>query len=282
VVAPRREVLLPPLHRQTARNGVSYLYRQGAGAPVVFLHGIGSRGESFRELIEALGPSAAVIAWDAPGYGASTPLAEDWPLAERYAEALEALLEELRIERAILVGHSLGTLMAASHARHFAQRLSGLVLMSPALGFGAPAGGPMPEAARARLDEFEKLGPMGYAAKRAAQLVHDAATWPGLVEELAHGMASLRQPGYGQAVRMLASGRLLDDVARTPLPCLILCGEEDAITPPAMAQRVEAVCRARPVIADTRLALVPKAGHMVYLEATEAVALHLRDFARAI
>jgi pimeloyl-ACP methyl ester carboxylesterase len=189
------------------------------------------------------------------------------------------MLAELKIEGAILVGHSLGTLIAASHARHFGERLSGLVLMSPALGFGAPRGGPMPDAARARLEEFEELGPAAYADRRSRQLVHDPAACPELVKELAATMATMRQPGYGQAVRMLAWGRLLDDVAQSRLPCLVLCGGEDAITPPAMARRVEA---ARSDAAGTRLALLPGVGHMIYLEATAAVASHLRGFAGTI
>jgi pimeloyl-ACP methyl ester carboxylesterase len=248
----------------------------------VLLHGIGSRGESFLPLVEALPPESAVIAWDAPGYGASTPLARDWPVAADYAAALEALLDELGVERAILFGHSLGTLMAASHARNFGARLSGVVLMSPSLGHGAPQGGPMPEAAKARLDAFERLGVAGFAAKRALQLIHDPAGKPDLVAELARTLATMRHEGYAQAVRMLSSGRLLDDVAGMDAPCLIICGNEDAITPPAMARRVETACRGRAVGDATRLALVPGAGHMVYLEATEAVAHELRDFAARI
>ncbi|MFI5014669.1 MAG: alpha/beta fold hydrolase [Hyphomicrobiales bacterium] len=267
------------LSRQTGGNGVSYVHRAGEGAPFVLLHGIGSRGHSFLPFIEALPASATVIAWDAPGYGASVPLAQDWPLALDYAAALEALLAELHIERAILVGHSLGTLMAASHARHFGGRLSGLVLMSPAPGYGVPAGGPMSDVARARLDEFETLGPQGYAAKRAPQLVHEPARRRDLVAELTRTMATMRQPGYGQGARMLASGQLLDDAAQVALPCLILCGEEDAITPPALARRVEAARGAGSPHAETRLALLPDAGHMIYLEATKTVAAELLKFA---
>ena len=209
------------------------------------------------------------------------PLSEDWPIAADYAGALEAVLAELAIDDAILVGHSLGTRVAASHARHFGERLSALVLMSPSLGFGAPRGGPMHAAARARLDEFEALGPACYAAARAAQIVHDPASKPQLVAELAETMATMTQPGYGQAVRMLASGRLLDDVAQRRLPLLILCGEEDKITPPDMARRVEATGSAR-ANAPTRLGLLPGAGHMIYLEATQAVASLLLEFEKTL
>jgi len=273
---------LQPLDRRTASNGVSYLHRGGEAAPFVFLHGIGSRASSFAPLIEALDPRRAAIAWDAPGYGPSAPLAGDWPLARDYAQALEALLLELEIDGAILAGHSLGTLMAASHARHFGRRLSGVALISPALGFGAPDGGPLPQGARARLDELETLGVAAYAAKRAPQLVHRPQAQSALVEELAETMATLSQPGYGQAVRMLACGRLLEDVAQTRLPFLVICGEEDTVTPPAMARRAEAAIRSARDASDVRLALVPAAGHMVHLEAKEAVASLLRELAATV
>ncbi len=249
---------------------------------MVLLHGIGSRAESFQALLEALHFAGAVIAWDAPGYGASAPLARDWPVAADYAAALETLLDELGVARTILVGHSLGTLMAASYARNFGKRLSGLVLMSPSLGHGAPQGGPMPEAAQARLDAFDRLGAAGFAAARALQLVHDPVSKPDLVAKVTRTLATMRRPGYDQAVRMLASGRLLEDVARMDAACLVICGEKDAITPPSMARRVEATCRARGADAATRLVLVPDAGHMVYLEATAAVARELHDFAATV
>jgi pimeloyl-ACP methyl ester carboxylesterase len=262
-----------------ASNGVSFIQRDGEGPPFVFLHGIGSRGGSFLPLMEAMAPSRLLLAWDAPGYGSSKPLARDWPLAEHYAGALESLLAERGLERIVLIGHSLGTRMAASYARRYGERLAGLVLLSPSLGHGATAGEPLPDAARIRLVGFDELGPQAYAAKRAPLLIHAPSRHPRLVAELTTTMATMRHPGFGQAVRMLASGRILDDIAAMTLPCLIVCGEEDTITPPSAARRVEAACLARPGATETRLVLVPDTGHMVYLEATDAVAAIVSDFA---
>ena len=272
-----KETTLEPFRERTARNGVTYLHRGGEEICFVLLHGIGSRGSSFVSFADALPPSAEIVAWDAPGYGSSAPLAQAWPVAADYAAALAVLLDELGDSRAIVVGHSLGTLIATSYARNFGAQ--GLVLMSPALGHGAPQGGPMPEAAQARLDAFERLGAAGLAKSRALQLIHEPSAKPDLLTEVSRTLATMRQPGYGQAVRMLASGRLLDDVAATKAACLIVCGEADSITPPSMAMRVHAACRARANAAETCLRLVPNAGHMIYLEAREVVAGELRNFA---
>ena len=265
-----------------ASNGVWFLERDGSGPPIVMLHGIGSRGESFHPLMDALPQRCLLLAWDQPGYGPSKPLARDWPLAEHYAEALESVLAERRLERVVLIGHSLGTRVAASYARLFGERLSGLVLMSPSLGYGVPAGGPLPEAAQTRLVAFDALGPEAYAASRAPRLIHEPERHPRLVAKLAATMATMRHPGYRQAVRLLATGRLLDDVAATTLPYLILCGEEDTITPPSAARRVESACLARHGAAETRLALIANVGHMIYLEATTTAAAHVTDFANNV
>ena len=126
------------------------------------------------------------------------------------------------------------------------------------------------------------LAPQALPRREALQLVHDPVSKPDLVAKVTRTLATMRRPGYDQAVRMLASGRLLEDVARMDAACLVICGEKDAITPPSMARRVEATCRARGADAATRLVLVPDAGHMVYLEATAAVARELQDFAATV
>ena len=57
-----------------------------------------------------------VIAWDAPGYGKSDELLTDQPNATDYAKRLAALFDTLKIEKAIVVGHSLGALQASAFA----------------------------------------------------------------------------------------------------------------------------------------------------------------------
>lgn len=98
-------------------DGLAYLDRAGAGPVLVCLHGIGSNGGSFAPLLERLPRDWRVIAWHAPGYLGSAPLAQDWPVAADYAAALKAFLDRLGLERVWLLGHSLGCLTAASFLR---------------------------------------------------------------------------------------------------------------------------------------------------------------------
>ena len=109
----------------------------GAGPAIVCLHGIGSGAASWLGVALLLAPQARVIAWDAPGYGASTPLAPAAPSAADYAQRLHGLLDALDIQSCVLVGHSLGAITAGCAARKdsaLAPRIRRLVLVSPAAG----------------------------------------------------------------------------------------------------------------------------------------------------
>src|SRR4051812_26749376 len=104
-------------------------------APIVLLHGIGSNAGSFEPLLACLGQSRSVIAWNCPGYGRSAPLAAEWPLPQSYSEALAQLLDRLAVDRAVVVGHSLGAIIAARFAAMNPGRVAGVALISPAVGY---------------------------------------------------------------------------------------------------------------------------------------------------
>ena len=82
--------------RQRSAAGLSFLACDGReGTPVVLLHGIGSNAQSFVPLMQAFDRRSAVLAWDAPGYGDSQPLALDWPDAAGPRAKVEEELAEL-------------------------------------------------------------------------------------------------------------------------------------------------------------------------------------------
>jgi pimeloyl-ACP methyl ester carboxylesterase len=230
---------------QRSAAGVSYLACDGNGEngakgemPVVLLHGIGSNAQSFAPLMRAFAGDHPALAWDAPGYGESQPLAIAWPDASDYAAALNRLLAHLEISRCILVGHSLGTLIAARIALVAPRRVAALFLISPALGYGTEKGGALPPAVAGRIEELNRLGPEKFAAARAPGLLADATIRPHVLQLVERAMAAIRRPGYDQAARLLAGGRLMDDAAKLDVPTAVLVGVHDRITPPANARRL--------------------------------------------
>lgn len=255
--------------RDHADEGIAWRERAGGGPVLVGLHGIGSAADSFDTLAGHLPADWRLIAWDMPGYGGSDPLPGQ-PLADDYAAALGRLLDRVAPDgRVHLLGHSLGTLIATAFAAAHPDRVGSLALLSCAQGYGAGPDAPLPPKARARLDDLARLGPAAFAAARAAGLVHDPDRNPALVARIAGAMARVRQPGYGQAVRMLACGDLAASAARLAVPTAILVGAEDRVTPPEQAIRVHA---ALPGACDRGLAVVPEAGHALYQQAPKAVA----------
>lgn len=260
-------------------DGLEYLERPGRGGPVlVLLHGIGSNAASFAPLLPLLPDDWRVIAWNAPGYGTSTPLEAGWPVAADYARALAGLYDALSLDRPLLVGHSLGALTAAAFAAEHPERVARLLLASPATGHGVAPGGTLGPAAQARIDDLDRLGATAFAALRAPRLVWRPEANPGLVAAVADGMGRVDRRGYGQAVRMLASGRLLDDAARLSVPTDVIVGAEDVVTPPGNARDVHAAVRP-----DRRgaLTIVPEAGHALYHQAPAAFARALTALTEA-
>lgn len=242
----------------------SYL-EAGSGTPLVLLHGVGSAARSWKHQLRGLAGAFRVIAWDAPGYGESSAPAVDEPTAEDYAQALESFLGALGVGRFHLVGHSLGSIMAARFALRHPERILSLTLAGIAAGHARLPQDEREELKAARLDDLAALGPRGMAEKRGPRLLGpkaDAATVRAVVDT----MAMLRPDGYAQAVRMLSGADTRADVSALPqeMRVQIVYGDADAITTP---QQNQSVARERPQAA---VHVLPGAGHALYLEQPEA------------
>jgi pimeloyl-ACP methyl ester carboxylesterase len=218
--------------------GIDLLQRPGSGRglPLVLLHGVGSRAQSFEPLMKALPPHVRAIAWNAPGYGTSKPLATPIPHPGDYAAALLRLLDTLGITRTVLAGHSLGCLFAAAFAARHPSRVARLALLSPTLGYRVAPGAFLPPTVQSRIDDLNALGPLAFAAKRAARLVFEPERKPLVLAGVQQGMAALNPAGYAQAVQALGAGDLMGDIAGITAPTLVAVGVEDVVTPPANAR----------------------------------------------
>ncbi len=243
--------------RDHITDGLHWRDWPGAGPVLVCLHGIGSRAAGWQALAEHL-PGWRLIAWDAPGYGDSAPLGADWPVAADYAAALKRLILVVGPERFHLLGHSLGTLIGASYARNHPTDLERLTLVSCAQGGGIRPGDTLPPVHGARINDLRALGAEVFSRTRAARLIHDPVANPGLVETVRRAMATVSLPGYGQAVRMLASGDLAADCAQLGVPTTVIVGAQDAVTTPEQSRRAH---DAIPPPYRCGLTLVPGAGH---------------------
>lgn len=233
-----------PLQTTTAAWGQISFRSSGQAKHVshVLLHGIGSASGSWAGQLGAAEHQTnhRLLAWDAPGYGTSTALLPPEPQASDYARRLWQWLDSLAVANpVVLVGHSLGALMAASACRLAPERVAGLVLLAPAQGYGQAPVAERHQKLQDRLQMLARLGPEGMAAQRGAAMLSDKAP-PHLLKMVQTTMAAIRPEGYVQASHMLANGQLLVDLAACPahLPITVASGAADTITPPSACQTV--------------------------------------------
>lgn len=109
---------------------IAYAFRQARAPTIIFESGMGDGAAIWAETIAALDPSIAFLAYDRPGYGASTAAPGDVRTSIEAAELLHELLVALSISGAIvLVGHSLGGLYIAKYASMFPVGVAGFVFV---------------------------------------------------------------------------------------------------------------------------------------------------------
>lgn len=245
-------------------SGAQAIREAGHGPAIVLLHGIGSGAASWLQVALQLSQHARVIAWDAPGYGDSSPLANPAPQAVDYARRLRQLLDALQIDDCLLVGHSLGALSAAALAQQQPQRVRRLVLISPARGYGDPARAEQAQQVRSqRLHNLEQLGIAQMANQRSAHMLSPAASSEARAW-VQWNMARLLPQGYRQAIELLCGDDLLR-YAALAVPCEVHCGAADSITRPED-------CQALAKALGAAFALIAEAGHASPIEQPEAVA----------
>lgn len=235
----------------------------GPETPILFLHGVGSDKSAWRSQLEHFGTTRRAIAIDYPGYGES----QIQPDATRddFARAAFATLDALGIERAHVCGLSLGGVVAiAMHAIAPGRCASLIVADSFAV---HPEGQAIHDRSVAA---SHAMGMHELAEARAPLLLGAAADEETMAEVIAT-MAAIDPAAFriGAAAVWLADQQ--DRVVAIDVPTLILVGEEDAVTPPALshalADQAGRTAQNRPPVTFRTIA---HAGHLANLEQSEA------------
>lgn len=237
---------------------ISYLTLGDAGGdPVVLVHGFGGDKNSWLFVQQPLAEDATVHALDLPGHGASAKDVGDGTLAT-LTETVVGFLDALGIERAHLVGHSLGGAVVAAVARSTPDRVASLTLLAPA-GYTAEADAAYLRgfaAATSRRELKPMLGRLfADPSQVTRQLVDDLLRYKRLdgVDKALSALLPTLLDGDRQAIDTPA---LLSGV---DVPVTVVWGESDAVLPPpdGVGSRV-------------------RAGHMLHMEAANDVVRALR------
>ncbi|MGD1853174.1 MAG: alpha/beta fold hydrolase [Leptolyngbyaceae cyanobacterium] len=127
---PNTSVPVRNLRRQL-KHGQLFWREVGRGQTVVFLHGSWHDGDQWSDVLALLGQKYHCLALDLIGFGESWQEDKSTQSVTLQVNALSELLESLRLDSVVLVGHSLGAWVAARYALQYPQQVKGLCLLEP-------------------------------------------------------------------------------------------------------------------------------------------------------
>ena len=226
--------------------------RRGAGEPLLLIHGLGYARWGWEPVLEQLARSFGVILFDNRGIGESDAPPGPYTVPELAADALQ-VLDEAGVERAHVLGTSLGGMVAQELALASPQRVDRLVLACTTP--GGPESFPMPE-------RTVQLMTGGATLRQFVENALADGAEPELVERILRHREATAQPFEAWAAQAAAGAGFdaLDRVAEIAAPTLILHGTEDAV----VDSRNTALLALR--IPDARVELFPGGGHLFFWE----------------
>jgi pimeloyl-ACP methyl ester carboxylesterase len=265
---------------KTKVNDIEIYYETtGSGEPLVLISGLGYPLWQWHKMVPTLAKHFKVITFDNRGVGQT-----DKPAGPYTAQLLAAdtggLLDALDIEKAVIMGHSMGGYIAQAMALDFPERVSKLILCST--NFGGPRHVPVSAEALAVLTDTttDPLTRFTNGLK-----VSTAPGWadanPEFVKEwiewrVANPMdlaAYQAQLAIGLAL-MSEQAAFENKLANISAPTLILFGAHDKVVPPENAELLAKQIR------GSQIAIIPDAGHFFPIEAPEAASQIVIDFAK--
>lgn len=259
----------PPQQIYSIQQGHLSFRSQGTGPVVIFLHGLLGSSKAWAFQFAGLSADYHVAAWDAPGYGASTPVDAD---IDAYVRVLHAFIGRYGDTRVALVGHSMGGTVASRYAALYPEKIACLVLSCTHPGYGAPASAPASEKLEKRLRELTQIGREAYGRNRARDLLPFPDTPAAVLSYAAQIAAETNPEGLRRASRMLqlADNRpLLPKITR---PTLVLTGEKDQVVQPQLKADLLSL------VPFTRHIDMPGLAHAPYFQAPDYYNGLLRDF----
>ena len=244
-------------------SGIAFLER-GDGEPLLLIHGVGLNAEAWGPQIEALSDTHRVVALDMPGHGESALSGSE--LSDYVAQAV-ALLDQLGIARANVVGHSMGGLVAIGLALAHPERVLRLGVLNSVYERSPEAR----RAVEARAAEIALSGTCG-------DIEQPIRRWLGAGETPLHArlrrwLSTMDPAAYARAYRVFATGDRLfsGQLGALTMPALFATGSDDPNSTPAMA---EAMAAAAP---RGKAAVLDGQRHMMNLVDPEGTTRLIRD-----
>jgi 3-oxoadipate enol-lactonase len=244
----------------------------GEGPPLLLIQGLGYGGRGWGPVLEPLAEDFTVAAFDNRGFGASDVPAGPYSVRE-LAEDARAVLDAAGFDRAVVVGASLGGMVAQELALAHPQCIDKLVLACTTP--GGSASHPMPAQTVSLMAEAPALPPDVALRRFVENAVGDGGS-----EELVEQIVAYRTanpPDLGGWQSQAAAGAVhdaLDRIGSIAAPTLVIHGTEDAVVDPRNAELLGER------IPGARVELLPGCGHLLFWEEPDRFADLVKEFAR--
>jgi 3-oxoadipate enol-lactonase len=241
-----------------------YYEEHGQGLPVIFLHGFPFDHTIWGPLVPLLRENARLILPDLRGFG-SSPVTDDVYTMRLQAEDIARLMDHLELEKAILVGHSMGGYVSLAFAQAYPGRLCGLGLVA------TQAAADTPERRQARFKTAEAVAHKG-ARVVASNMVSMVTHHQELVKPISELILRAHPSGIVGALKGMAERHdLTGGLSNIMVPAVVIAGTADQLLP---RDRVETMAQMLP---KGWLVEIPDTGHMLMMEDPQAVAAALRQ-----
>lgn len=255
--------------RSLTLEGVDMAYRDNTPdngddkLALIFIHGSGGEHRVWDEQTGALGLDFRLIALDLPGHGRSGGAGEDDVM--RYREWVQGMIDALKIQRHLIVGHSLGAAIALASALAPVETLAGIVLVGG--GARMPVNPTVLEGLRK-----DPAALMAFAVDVAVAKKSRERVRPFLTEGFTRCRPAVIYGDFYACDRF----DITDMVGHIRIPALIICGDDDKMMPPHFSRHLA------DQIEQSELLLMPECGHFPMLENPDAFSSALREFAAAL
>jgi pimeloyl-ACP methyl ester carboxylesterase len=244
----------------------------GEGTTLVLIHGVGANGDSWDDVITALGPGYTILKLDLAGHGRSPPIREPYSL-RRFAADVVGTMDKVGMARAHVAGFSLGGLIAQQIALLSPERVDRLALLS------AVAGRTEEERAKVvgRLEAIRADGIAAITGAARERWFTDefARANPGRIAQRIAELESNDLESYLEAYRVFGTSDLAPELHQITARTLVLTGENDVGSNTRMARFMHTA------IKGSELVILPRLKHSLLVEAPQVVAAELRRFLSA-
>lgn len=238
----------------------------GGGEAVIFVHGVGSTAAIWDYQLKAFAGEYRCFAVELRGNGVPKPeAAPDEITREGFAADALALADAAGVHAFHLVGCSLGGVVGFELHRRAPQRLKSLTFVDSFAAY--------PDGERYAASVIESARASGSMEAFALERARKLGMPPGTrTDETIAQMACKTVESYAASTRATWTGDYRADLASIRVPSLVVCGERDAVAPPALSREIAAG------IPGAELHVIPGAGHVANADAPEAFNELLRRF----